>query len=193
MAATILNERSTGIIGASLFAPSSTAWDLYEVVLDVRNFPRWAPGVRRVEVVEGSPGPGMISEWEISFLGLKRKISSVLEEAEPPALLSWTYEGLVRGWGRCIIKEQGDGALAEFHTELRPAEPLLEKLMSTPYARNAASSHLKRCLARLGGVVCGEDAPVRVGPLEGNVRGRGVVGSSLALMLPTNGSAPGWR
>jgi Polyketide cyclase / dehydrase and lipid transport len=65
-------------------------------MLDVQSFPRWAPGVRRVEVVEGPNGPGMISEWEVSILGLRRRISSVLEEAESPTLLRWTYDGLVR-------------------------------------------------------------------------------------------------
>ncbi len=87
------NKTSTGVIGASLFVPSSTARDLYEVVLDVSNFPRWAPGVRRVEVLAGAGEPGMVSEWQVSLLGLKRKISSVLEESESPALLRWTYEG----------------------------------------------------------------------------------------------------
>ena len=163
--ATILNKKGTEVIGASLFVPVS-ARDLYEAVLDVHNFPRWAPGVQRVEVVKGPPGPGMISEWEVSFLGLKRKISNVLEEAEPPTLLHWTYEGLLRGWGQCVLKDWGDAALAEFRTELHLAEPVLERLIWASAVRNAARHHLKRSLTRLGQVVSG-NGRVRVGPIQG--------------------------
>jgi hypothetical protein len=153
-------------LGASVFVPVPPE-RLYETVLDVRSFPRWAPGVRRVEVLEGAGEPGMVSEWEISFLGFKRKILSVLEEAEAPRSLCWTYDGLVCGWGQCAIKDWDDGALAEFRTELRPAESTLEGLMRTPAVRSAATCHLKRCLARLGQVVSGDGGRVRVGPLEG--------------------------
>jgi hypothetical protein len=162
---TMLNKTSNEAVGASLFVPAP-ARDLYDVLLDVRNFPSWAPGVWHVEIVEGPIGPGMVSEWEIAVLGLRRKILSVLEEAEPPALLRWTYDGLVCGWGRCAIKDWGDGALAEFRTELHPAEPILKKLMRMPAGKRAACSHLKRSLTRLGQLVSGSDARVRVGPPE---------------------------
>jgi hypothetical protein len=162
--ATIPNKKSTGLIGARLFVPVP-ARELYEIVFDIRNFPQWAPGVRRVEVAKGPPGPGMVSEWEVSFLGLKRYISSVLKEAEPPTLLRWTYEGFIRGWGQCVLKDWGDAALAEFRTELHTAEPALERLLRTSVARSAATRHLKRTLACLGQVVCG-DGRARVGPLE---------------------------
>ena len=131
----------------------------------MRSFPGWASGVRRVEVIEGPLGPGMVSEWEVSVLGLRRRISSTLVEAEAPRLLRWTYEGPVRGWGECTIKDRGEGALAEFKTELRPAEPVLEKLTSSLPARNVAHNHLKRCLTRLGRVVSENGGGVRVGPL----------------------------
>lgn len=160
------NNESTGVIGARLFVPVP-ARQLYEVVFDIRNFPNWAPGVRHVEVVKGPPGPGMISEWEVAFLGLKRKISSVLKEAKPPTLLRWTYEGFIRGQGQCILQDWGDAALAEFRTQLHTAEPTLEKLLQTSVARSAATRHLKRTLACLGQVVCGE-GQAQVGPLEGD-------------------------
>jgi ribosome-associated toxin RatA of RatAB toxin-antitoxin module len=164
VSATILNETRNRILGASLFVPVP-ARELYEVVLDVRGFPDWAPGVRRVEVIEGSLGPGMVSEWEVSVLGLRRKISSTLLEAEAPRFLRWTYEGPVRGWGECTIRERGGGALAEFKTELRPAEDILEKLTVSLPARTAAHYHLKSCLLRLGRTVCENEGGVRVGPL----------------------------
>ena len=145
----------------------SPAHDLYEVMLDVRNFPRWAPGVSRVEVLEKYGAPGMVSEWEICFLGLKRKFLSVLEEAESPALLRWTYDGLVGGWGHCVISHQGESALAVFQTELCASEPHLNKLMRMSPVREAASTHLRRCLAQLGRMVSGDGSQVRVGPAEG--------------------------
>ena len=61
------NETSSDVVAASLFVPVPPR-ELYEVVLDVRNFPSWAPGVRRVEVLKGPVGPGMVSEWEIHVL-----------------------------------------------------------------------------------------------------------------------------
>jgi len=124
--------------------------DLYAAVLDVRNFPGWAPGVRRVAIVEGPVGPGMVSEWEVSVLGLRRKVRSVLEEAEPFGFLRWSYDGPVRGWGECEISPLGDGATAAFTTELRPQDPVLDRLAGISAASGATTSHLKRCLARLG-------------------------------------------
>lgn len=164
VSATILNKTSDKILGASLFVPVP-ARELYEVVLDVRGFPDWAPGVRRVEVIGGSLGPGMVSEWEVSVLGLRRRISSTLLEADAPRLLRWTYEGPVRGWGECTIRDRGGGALAEFKTELHPAEAILEKLTGSLPARTAAHKHLKICLLRLGRVVSDNKGAIRVGPL----------------------------
>ena len=157
------NKARERVIGASVFV-SVPAWRLYEAVRDVRSFPRWAPGVRRVEVLEGPAGGGMLSEWEISFLGLKRRVWSVLEEDEPPAFLRWTYEGPLTGWGECVIKSSGDGTLAEFRTALSPVDPRLQRLMRSAFVRDAAFGHLKRSLARLGGLVAGGSGRVVVGP-----------------------------
>ena len=162
----MFSRTTSAVIGASLLVPAP-AHDLYQVMLDVPNFPRWVPGVRRVEVLEGWGEPGMVSEWEICFLGLKRKFLSVLEEAESPALLRWAYDGLVSGWGQCVIEQQGESAHAVFHTELWAAEPYLKKIMQMSLAREAASIHLKRCLAQLGRMVSGEPSHVRVGPARG--------------------------
>jgi ribosome-associated toxin RatA of RatAB toxin-antitoxin module len=161
---TILNRTNSEVIGASLLVPAPARY-LYEAVLDVRSFPSWAPGVRRVEITEGPVGPGMVSEWEVSVLGLRRRISSVLVKAEELSFLRWTYDGLISGWGECAIEDWGNGTLAEFRTELRPTEPCLEKLMRTLPFRNAARNHLKRCLVQLGQAVSGNRDGVRVGPL----------------------------
>jgi len=162
----VLNEMTNLVIGARLLVPCS-AQDLYDAMLDVCSFPRWASGVRRVEVLEGNGEPGLVSEWEICFLGLKLKLLSVLEEAESRALLRWTYDGLVGGWGRCAIREYGESALAVFQTELWATDPCLKKLMRMRCARQAASTHLKRCHAQLGRMVSRDGSHVRVGPTEG--------------------------
>ncbi len=145
---------------------------MYEAVCDVRSFPAWAPGVRRVEVVEGSGEPGMLSEWEVSFLGLRRKFRSVLEDAEPPEFLRWTYKGPVAGWGECSLEDRGEWTLAEFRTLLSPSEPSLERLVRSASARRAATTHLKRSPARLGRFVAGERRVV-VGPLEDSPHNKG--------------------
>ena len=90
-------------MAAAVFAPVAPE-DFYEAVLDVRGFPAWAPGVRRVEVMSGEGEAGMLSEWEVSFLGLRKKVLSKLEEAEAPFRLRWTYAGPVEGWGGCSIE-----------------------------------------------------------------------------------------
>jgi hypothetical protein len=158
-----LSEAPGVAVGASVFAPVRPE-RLYEAVLDVRGFPEWAPGVRRVEVVRGLGGPGMLSEWEVSFLGVGCRVWSLLEGAERPGLLRWTYEGPVEGWGECVIRDRGDGTLAAFRTSLVPVDPLLGRLMQTAAARGAASGHLRRSLARLGDLVAGGSDRVRVGP-----------------------------
>jgi len=150
------------VIGASVRVPVRPE-RLYEVVLDVRSFPEWAPGVRRVEVIERPGEAGMVSEWEVSFLGMSQTVSSVLEEAERPGFLRWNYGGPVEGWGECRIQAHAGGALAEFRTSLLPLDPRLEGLMQTSLVRNAASSQLRRSLGRLGQRVSGGEC-VRVGP-----------------------------
>ena len=163
MSVAIQNKMGERVIGASVFV-SVSGWRLYEAVRDVQNFPSWAPGVRRVEVLEGPAGSGMISEWEVSFLGLKRRLLSVLEEDEPAAFLRWTYEGPITGWGECVIKSSGYGALAEFRTVLSPVDPRLQRLMRSAFVRDAAYGHLKRSLAQLGRLVSGGGGRVVVGP-----------------------------
>ncbi len=106
----------------------------------------------------------MLSEWEISFLGLKRRVLSVLEEDEPATFLRWTYEGPITGWGECVIKSSGYGTLAEFRTSLSPVDPCLQRLMRSAFVRDAAYSHLKRSLAKLGRLVSGDGGRILVGP-----------------------------
>lgn len=169
MSVAIKSKVRGGVIGASVFA-SVTPEEFYEAVRDVRGFPGWAPGVRRVEVIDaaGRLGePGMLSEWEISFLGLRRKVSSVLEVAEPPALLRWTYGGPVEGWGECEIRSRGGWTLAEFRTELCPTDACLRRLMSSVPVREAAHGHLRRSLSRLGRLVTSDGGRFVVGPLAG--------------------------
>lgn len=157
-------ESSERVIGASVFAPVAPR-ELFEAVRDVRGFPEWACGVRRVEVLDRPGERGMLSEWEVSFLGMRKKVSSVLEEIEGSEYLRWSYDGPIVGWGECAVKGWADGALAEFRTGVAPADPRLEGLMRSPLAKNAASSQLRRSLARLGRRVSGDAGRVRVGPL----------------------------
>lgn len=152
------------VIGASVFAPVAPS-ELFETVRDVRSFPEWAAGVRRVEVLARPGEVGMLSEWEVSFLGMRKKVSSVLEEVEYSEYLRWSYDGPIVGWGECAIREWADGALAEFRTGLAPADSRLEGLMHSPLAKNAALGRLRRSLARLGRRVSGDEGRVRVGPL----------------------------
>jgi hypothetical protein len=64
---------------AAVFAPVKPE-DFYEAVLDVRGFPApaWTPGVRRFGALSGEGGAGTLSEWEVSFLGFRKTVSSVL-------------------------------------------------------------------------------------------------------------------
>ena len=153
-------------LSAAVFAPVKPE-DFYEAVLDVRGFPAWAPGVRRVEVLSGEGGAGMLSEWEVSFLGFGKTVHSVLLVADGPSRLRWSYGGPVEGWGGCSIEPVGEGALASFRTALAPADPLLASLAWGAAARGAARTHLKRSLSRLGRLVAGDDARVMVGPVVG--------------------------
>ena len=144
-------------MAAAVLAPVAPE-DFYEAVLDVRGFPAWAPGVRRVGVLSGDGGVGMLSEWEVSFLGFGKTVRSVLEEAENPSRLRWTYGGPVEGWGGCSIERVGECTLASIRTALAPTDPLLASLAQSAAARGAARTHLKRSLSRLGRLVAGDDA-----------------------------------
>ena len=65
-------------------------------------------GVRRGEVLSGEGEAGMLSEWEVSFLGFKKRVLSALEEAETLLRLRWTHAGPVEGWGGCSIEPVED-------------------------------------------------------------------------------------
>ncbi len=164
MAVSIPNKMAGMEIGASVFAPVSPE-DFYRAVLDVRGFPAWAPGVRRVEVLSGEGGAGMLSEWEISVLGIRTSILSTLEDASTLSVLRWTYSGPVSGRGECSVERFGDGALAEFRTALTPTDPFLARLARARTIADTAGTHLKRSLLRLGRLVAGDEARVLVGPV----------------------------
>ena len=148
-------------LGARVFIPAPVS-QLYETLLDVRNFPRWVPVVRQVKVLEGPIGSGMISEWEISALGTRRRVRSVLEVAEDAEFLRWSYEGSVEGWGECRLQERRDGTLARFTTEVHVTEPVLRRLVCRLPVRSLANSQLKRSLAGLGKFVCAPNADDRI-------------------------------
>ena len=157
------NTPETGalFLEADVFVPAPAS-QLYEILLDVRSFPRWVPAVRRVEILEGPIGPGMVSEWEVLALGIRKRVRSVLEAAEDDEFLRWSHEGPVRGWGECRLRERGNGTLARFITGIHVAEPLLRRLACRPSVHSLANSQLKRSLAGLGKFVCGPDAGDRV-------------------------------
>jgi uncharacterized membrane protein len=158
------NKMQGTVIAASVFT-SVPAERLYEALRDVRGFPRWAPGVRRVEVIRGLGEQGMLSEWEVSFLGLRKKIWSVLEEAVPQTFLRWSYEGTITGWGECELRSSSGGwTLAEFRTELELEEAWLRPLVHSAAVKEAARRHLRRTLLRLGQLVTGDGERFVVGP-----------------------------
>ena len=160
------NKMQGAVIGASVFT-SVPAQRLYEAVRDVRGFPRWAPGVRHVEVIRGLGEQGMLSEWEVSLLGLRKKIWSVLEEAVPQTFLRWSYDGPITGWGECELRSSSGGwTLAGFRTELELQDAWLRSLVHSAPVREAAQGHLRRSLARLGGLVTDDGDRFVVGPAE---------------------------
>ncbi len=160
------NKMQGTVLGASVFTSAPTE-RLYEALRDVRGFPRWAPGVRRVEVIRGLGEEGMLSEWEVSFLGLRKKIWSVLEVAVPQTFLRWSYEGPITGWGECELRNGGGGwTLAEFRTELELEEAWLQSLVHSAAVKEAARRHLRRTLLRLGQLVTGDGERFVVGPLD---------------------------
>lgn len=108
----------------------------------------------------------MVSEWEISALGVTKRVRSVLEVADPPGFLRWSYTSPLRGWGRCVVRERDGGALAEFSTEIVVEEPRLRALARRLPVRGVAVTYVRRALAGLGRAVCAGDDRVLVGPLE---------------------------
>jgi hypothetical protein len=161
------SNKMQGIVIAARVFTSAPTGRLYEAVRDVRGFPRWAPGVRRVEVIRGLGEQGMLSEWEVSFLGLRKKIWSVLEEAVPQTFLHWSYDGPIRGWGECKLRSSGGGwTLAEFRTELELKDAWLRSLVHSASVKEATQGHLRRSLVRLGGLISGDGGRFVVGPLD---------------------------
>lgn len=89
----------------------------------------------------------------------------MLEVAQPPAPLGWTYARPVEGWGECEFASSAGWTLAEFRTDLRPRDARLGHLMRSALVREAARRHLRQSLVRLGRLVTGEGGRFVVGPL----------------------------
>lgn len=70
-----------------------TAWrpeDAFAYMADVRNFPLWDPGVRRVAAVRGDgPGLGAVYEVEVRVGAAPLVLRYEVIEWEPPRRLAW--------------------------------------------------------------------------------------------------------
>lgn len=165
-------EDSRQWIGATLSVPAAPEV-VYASVLAVERFPNWAAGVRRVEVVRQSEpphAPGMVSEWEVSVMNVRRRILSVLETADPPRHLRWSYTAVLHGWGECRLHPRPPGTLVEFATEFHLRERSMDRLLHSAFAENIARHYLRRSLLKLGELSLPPGADpggVRVGSLTG--------------------------
>jgi ribosome-associated toxin RatA of RatAB toxin-antitoxin module len=163
-------------IGASVVVPAPPEM-VYANVLKVENFPAWAAGVRNVEVLRQSDpphSPGMVSEWEVSLLSVRRRVVSVLDESEAPNHLRWSYISMIHGWGECWISTSAGATLVEFATEFHVREPHLDRLLHSSFSEGVVRHYLRRSLLKLGEISLPEGADrrgIRVGSLLSLDRG----------------------
>ena len=85
-------------MAAAVFAPVAPE-DSYEAVIDVRGFPAWEPGVRRVEVLSGEGGPGCSPSGRSRSSVSARGSSACWRRRSSRPGCAGTYDGPVEGWG----------------------------------------------------------------------------------------------
>ena len=90
---------------ASYLVSGSSRERIFAALLDVRRFPEWALGLRRVRVLANVKGetetsevrPGAALEFTLSAAGLTHRVVGTITEVVAPHRLEWRYAEGARG------------------------------------------------------------------------------------------------
>ena len=142
---------------ASYLVSGSPRERIFAALLDVRQFPEWALGLRRVRVlVDAASGvetpevrPGAALEFTLSAAGLTHRVVATVTVIEPPHRLEWRYVEGATGNGGWLLEDAGPGTvrltLATDYS-IRPA--WLDGIAHRPFFRRLVEDLLRRSIRR---------------------------------------------
>lgn len=132
--------------------------EIFAALLDVRRFPDWALGLRRVRVLDaadqeaggpetGTIRPGTGLEFTLSAAGLTHEVRSRVFLVEPPCRLRWRYTKGAEGVGGWLLEDAGTGTVRmTLSTDYRVNPAWLNKIAHRPFFRRLTEDLLRRSM-----------------------------------------------
>jgi uncharacterized protein YndB with AHSA1/START domain len=130
---------------------------IFAALLDVRRFPEWAHGLRRVRVLvdaasatetsEVCPGVGL--EFTLSAAGLTHRVVGTVTAVEPPHRLEWRYAEGATGSGGWLLEDAGPGTVRlTLSTDYKIRPAWLDGIAHRPFFRRLTEDLLRRSIRR---------------------------------------------
>jgi uncharacterized protein YndB with AHSA1/START domain len=143
---------------ASYLVSGSPQERIFAALLDVRRFPEWALGLRRVRVlVDATSGaetsevrPGVALEFTLSAAGLTHRVVGTVTAVDPPYRLEWRYaEGATGSGGWLLEGAAGQGIVRlTLSTDYRITPTWLDGIAHRPFFRGLVEELLRRSICR---------------------------------------------
>ncbi len=142
---------------ASYLISGVEAERIFDELLKVDRFPKWAVGLKRARALGGSLAgeapdilPGTNLEFILSAAGFTHSVVSVVTLVEPPSRLEWRYERGATGTGGWLVQREGTGAVRmTLSTDYRVRPAWLDRIAHRPFFRGLTEDLLGRSIRRL--------------------------------------------
>ena len=142
---------------ASYLISGSPQERIFAALLDLRQFPEWALGLRRVRVlVDAASGvetpevhPGAALEFTLSAAGLTHRVVGTVTTVESPHRLEWRYAEGATGSGGWLLEDAGqDKVRLTLSTDYRIKPAWLDRIAHRPFFRGLVEDLLRRSIHR---------------------------------------------
>ena len=142
---------------ASYLISGSPQERIFAALLDLRQFPEWALGLRGVRVlVDAASGvetpevrPGAALEFTLSAAGLTHRVVGTVTTVESPHRLEWRYAEGATGSGGWLLEDAGqDKVRLTLSTDYRIKPAWLDRIAHRPFFRGLVEDLLRRSIHR---------------------------------------------
>jgi hypothetical protein len=141
---------------ASYLVSGSSRDRIFAALLDVRRFPEWARGLRRVRVLDTESAeetsevrPGVALEFTLSAAGLTHRVVGTVTVVEPPHRLEWRYTEGAMGRGGWLLEDVGpDTVRLILSTDYTVKPAWLDRIAHRPFFRGLTEDLLRRSIRR---------------------------------------------
>jgi uncharacterized protein YndB with AHSA1/START domain len=141
---------------ASYLVSGSSRERIFAALLDVRRFPEWALGLRRVRVLDATSKketsevrPGVALEFTLSAAGLTHRVVGTVTVVEPSHRLEWRYAEGATGSGGWLLEDIGPGTVRlTLSTDYTVKPAWLDRIAHRPFFRGLVEDLLRRSIRR---------------------------------------------